>query len=157
MKNQIAKKKNERTKSPRSSVKTRQTIVVSPERFIYLREPDYILAIIVDNTEIYDYKSKKKIKLDDYNIGIIIDDGFIPIETFLILNEKNGTYKSKIIRKIEYRKKLVKYPPNDKFRLSIDSDGNISPNVLTAKIQKIDHKKKNIDLTIRKFYEIDIF
>lgn len=133
-----------------------QKIIVQLKDFIYLREPDLILHIIVDNT-VFDYKTKKFINLINYNIGIELDDGFLPPQSFLILKQqKNKYYSSKILKKKYYGK----YPDipetnNNYFRIKTEYiNGNIiiEPKYLMARITKIDNEKKNIDISINKFY-----
>ena len=148
--------KSSKKKSPKTELEIGQRIIVKPCKFTYLKEPDYVINIVVDNRFIYDYKTGDKINLDNYTIGIILDDGFIPIQNFLILKRKGSIYETNNIQKIKYKKSFVKYPKTEKgkekFKISIDKKNKISPSKIVAKVINIDIKKKFIDLSIKKYY-----
>ena len=117
---------------------------------MYLREFDYILNVIVEN-HLTDYHTKKKYKLNDYLIGIELDDGFIPNETFL----KFHNDKSFKIIKRKYNGEYPHYPKlADKKYFRFSNKHGIKPEYMVAMVKNIDYKKKYIDLSIKKLYKI---
>ena len=133
-----------------------QKIIVQLKDFLYLREPDLILHIIADNT-VFDYKTKSLINLINYTIGIELDDGFLPPQSYLILKQQKNIYYSPKIFKKKYYGKYPDIPEtkNKYFRIKTEYiNGNliIEPKYLMAHITKIDNEKKNIDISINKFY-----
>ena len=139
-----------------------QILIVKLDKFLYLREPDYIISIEIDQNEVYDYYSKKKINLQNTIIGILLDYKFIPTDTLMIFKKKNNDlldtkeiYESKKIKKKIYNGKLISLPKNKYFTLKI-IDNIIYPKYLVAKLKKINinDDKNYIDLTINNFYKI---
>jgi len=107
--------------------------------------------IIIDGKEI-----DLNIDLDDkWQIGIIFGDGeFIPISTYLeLIPSKTNIYYSNYLKKKKFNNRYTKYPKDEYFRLYA-KDMKIYPKILKATIIKIDSKKKYIDLSFSKFYEL---
>ena len=150
-----------------NKIKEKQFLIVKLEKFIYLKKPDCILGIIIDNKYIFDYKTKQKINkvlfnnteiyLNEFEIGIIFGESkynyFIPYQNYLLLKKYSDEYY--ISKKIK-KKKNLDIPKNNNFIISINMNKKISPSYMIAEVIKIDNRedKKFIDLSIDSIYEL---
>ena len=140
-------------------------LIVTLLNFLDIGIPEYIIGVVIDNSNIILLRDNKKIQITnytDYKIAIILDlDNFIPSGTTLrIFPIKHKEYDSGCSIFFRPRKSCIyrKLLPNKLVRFSrkdIRTYSNKSkPIKLLAKVSKIDKNKKYIDLSIGDCYKL---